>query len=42
MLQNYKNWPSKEMKRKELRKIGESSGLGKIFFAMLPRWVCKY
>ena len=34
--------PSKERKRKELRTIGESAGQGKISFAKLPRWVCKY
>ena len=34
--------PSKERKRKELRKIGESVGQGKISFAKLPRQVCKY
>ena len=34
--------PSKERKRKELRKIGESAGQGKIYFAKLPNQLCKY
>ena len=34
--------PSKEKQRKELRKIGEKAGQGKIPFARLPRWVCQY
>ena len=33
--------PSKERKRKELRKIGESAGQGKISFAKLSYRVCK-
>ena len=32
---------SKERKRKELRKIEESAGQGKISFAKLPCRVCK-
>ena len=34
--------PSKERKRKELRKIGESAKQGEISFAKLPRRVSKY
>ena len=33
--------PTKERKRKELRKIEVSGGQGKISFTTLPRLVCK-
>ena len=42
MLQNYKTCHLKRGQEKKMRKIEESAVQGKVSFAKLPRWVCKY